>query len=672
MTRRPATGGAPLAVGGVALAAAVIAAAAGLAVGGPDDPVLRDPGAAVRWGLPLAEVVARLAATVTIGGLALAVAVLPPADSGPAVRAAAVAAVVWVAAQGACLVLTAVTVVGSPVADDGTPALLVFLGTAPAGPLLWATGLAGAVAGVVRGVPEPARSPLALGCALLALVPVAAAGHAADHGPGHGAASALWLHLGAVTVWAGGLLVLVALSAGRWGALAGGTASFSTVRRFSRVAGWCYAVVAASGVLAVHGMSVSPGELLTTPWGLLLLVKAMLLGALGVAGWAHRRVVIGRAALRGGRPLARLAVGEVVVLAAAVGLGVALSGVTPPPSAAQDAALPPLSVATALTRWSPEPVPAVLAVAGLVTYLRWTARLARRGDRWPVGRVLAWAGAMLLLLWVTGGGPAAYGHVLVSAHMVQHMVLVTGVPLLAALAAPATLALRALPPATDGPRGPREWLLAVLNSRITRVLLHPVVATADVVVSMAVFYATPLFELSLTNGVVHLAAVLHFGVAGYAFTTILIGIDPVPHRPPYPLRLVMLAPAMIFHTVLGLVLVTSSRMLLAAGALAQVRPEWLTDPVTDQQAAGALMWALGEVPALGLALLIATRWAAADVREQRRAARRARSAGSSRPWRQLIVVRSSRQADSQERHASAQTRQCSCVPACRSHSSPHV
>ena len=121
----------------------------------------------------------------------------------------------------------------------------------------------------------------------------------------------------------------------------------------------------------------------------------------------------------------------------------------------------------------------------------------------------------------------------------------------------------------------------------------------------------------------HLWAVLHFSLAGYAFTTILIGTDPVPRRPPYPLRLLMLAPAMVFHTVLGLTLVTSSQMLLAASVLAQSRPAWLTDPVTDQQAAGALVWALGEVPALGLALLIAARWAAADERDQRRAARRA-------------------------------------------------
>jgi putative copper resistance protein D len=609
-------------VAGVALVAAVLAAAWGLMAGGMSDPLLRDPGVLVRWGLPLAEVVARLAATVTIGGLALATAVLAPAAAAPAVRAATVAAVVWATAQTACLPLTALTVVGSPTDDDGTPALGVLLGTPLGTSLLWAAALAVVVAAVLLVASRPGRVPVALTAALIVLVPVAAAGHA-GHGPGHGAASALWLHLGAATIWAGGLLVLVALAYAPGAGPPRGAASLATVRRFSRVAGWCYVVVAASGLFAVLELSVSPSALLTSGWGTLLLAKAVLFAGLGVAGWVHRRRVLARAALTGGQPLARLALGEVVVLAAAVGLGVALGASAPPSAPAGAVTLPPLSASTALSRWSPEPVLALAAIAGLVTYVRWVVRLARRGDHWPAGRVVAWVTAMVLLLWVTSGGPAAYGHILVSAHMVQHMLLVTALPVLAALASPVTLALRALPATTDGPPGPRDRLLAVLGSRAARVLLHPVVATANVVVSMAVFYATPLFERSLTNGVVHLLAVLHFSLAGYAFMTILIGTDPVPHRPPYPLRLLMLAPAMVFHTGLGLVLVTSSQVVLAATVLAESRPAWLTDPVTDQQAAGALVWALGEVPALGLALLIAARWAASDEWDQRRAARRA-------------------------------------------------
>ncbi|MGI5187226.1 cytochrome c oxidase assembly protein [Promicromonospora sp. CA-289599] len=606
----------------VALVVAVLAAAGGLVIGGITDPLLRDPGPFVRWGLPVAEVVARLAATVTIGALALAATVLAPDAAALTVRVATAAAVVWATAQAACLPLTALTVVGSATADDGTPALPVLLGTTLGPSLVWAAALAAAVSVVLLLMPYRGRTPAALVTALLALVPVAAAGHT-GHGPGHGAASALWLHLGALMIWAGGLLVLVALTYGPGAGHTRDAASLAAVRRFSGIAGWCYFVVAASGMVAVLELSPSLAALLTTGWGALVLAKTALFAGLGAAGLAHRRDVLARAALNGGHPLARLALGEVVVLAAALGLGVALGASATPAAPTNAGALPPLTVSTALTRWSPEPVLALAAIAGLVTYLRWVLCLARRGDHWPAGRVAAWIAAMVLLFWVTSGGPAAYGHVLVSAHMVQHMVLVTAVPVLAALASPVTLALRALPITTDGPQGPRDWLLAALGSRLARVLLHPVVATANVVVGMAVFYATSLFERSLTNGVVHLTVALHFSLAGYAFATILVGTDPLPHRTPYPLRLLMLAPAMVFHTGLGLMLVTSSQVVLAATVLAESRPAWLTDPVTDQQAAGALVWALGEVPALALALMIAARWAAADERAQRRAARRA-------------------------------------------------
>ena len=56
--------------------------------------------------------------------------------------------------------------------------------------------------------------------------------------------------------------------------------------------------------------------------------------------------------------------------------------------------------------------------------------------------------------------------------MVQHMVLSMVVPLALALGAPVTLALRTLP------RAPRRWLLAVLHSRVAKVLSFPPLAFA--------------------------------------------------------------------------------------------------------------------------------------------------------------------------------------------------
>ena len=122
---------------------------------------------------------------------------------------------------------------------------------------------------------------------------------------------------------------------------------------------------------------------------------------------------------------------------------------------------------------------------------------------------------MVLFFWATNGAPALYGHVLFSAHMVQHMVLAMVVPLFLALSAPVTLALRALPVRStqlrdDDSRGPREWILAIVDSHVGHFLAHPVVAAVNFIGSMLLFYYSGLFEWSLRSRVGHLAMVVHF------------------------------------------------------------------------------------------------------------------------------------------------------------------
>ena len=84
-------------------------------------------------------------------------------------------------------------------------------------------------------------------------------------------------------------------------------------------------------------------------------------------------------------------------------------------------------------------------VAGL--YLLGVAVLRRRGDRWPVGRTVAFVVRRdgRLLLRHRRPGWRRYDTTLLSVHMVQHMVLSMLVPLALALGAPVTLALRTLP-----------------------------------------------------------------------------------------------------------------------------------------------------------------------------------------------------------------------------------
>ena len=108
--------------------------------------------------------------------------------------------------------------------------------------------------------------------------------------------------------------------------------------------------------------------------------------------------------------------------------------------------VPPFSPSAVFTQWGLSPVLFVLLVwaCGLYLYAVW--RLHDRGDRWPIGRTLAFVvGGMGSFFFATSSGLATYDTTLLSVHMVQHMILSMAVPLFCALGAPVTLALRTLP-----------------------------------------------------------------------------------------------------------------------------------------------------------------------------------------------------------------------------------
>jgi putative copper resistance protein D len=86
-----------------------------------------------------------------------------------------------------------------------------------------------------------------------------------------------------------------------------------------------------SGLVNAYIRLGSVGQLFQSRYGLLVLGKLACLCALGAFGWWHRKRTL--AALEAGKPRAfrRFALGEAAVMAATVGLAVALSR-TPTPS----------------------------------------------------------------------------------------------------------------------------------------------------------------------------------------------------------------------------------------------------------------------------------------------------------------------------------------------------
>jgi putative copper resistance protein D len=272
---------------------------------------------------------------------------------------------------------------------------------------------------------------------------------------------------------------------------------------------------------------------------------------------------------------------------------------------------PPLTTVRLLTEAEPVSWLAVVLVLAAAGYLYGVRRLHRRGDRWPVQRTVAFLGPGLGgIAAVTVSGLAAYDTFLLSAHMLQHMVLSMVAPIFLALGAPVTLALRTLP------RRPRRALLAVLHARPVTVLMAPLVAFAILVVNPFALYFTGLYRLSLENGLVHEWVHLHFVVTGCLFFWPLLGLDPLPGRWPYPGRVLLMLLMVPFHTVLGLTIMQSER-LLAGDWYPSLGLAW-TDPVADQRLAGGILWSGGElVSVLVLGVLVA-QWIRASEREARR------------------------------------------------------
>ncbi|KGM14880.1 hypothetical protein N867_14480, partial [Actinotalea fermentans ATCC 43279 = JCM 9966 = DSM 3133] len=204
-----------------------------------------------------------------------------------------------------------------------------------------------------------------------------------------------------------------------------------------------------------------------------------------------------------------------------------------------------------------------------------------------------------------------------SAHMVQHMLLVMVAPVFLALSAPITLAARALPARADGSRGPREWILGIVHSRVATFFANPVVACINFAGSMIVFYYTPLFPLALETYLGHLLMVVHFTLAGYLFANALVGIDPGPRRPAYPVRLILLFATMAFHAFFGLALV-EGEVLLAPDWFGLLGRPWGPPALEDQQAGGGIAWGVSELPMLVLAIVLAFSWTKDDERTARR------------------------------------------------------
>lgn len=596
-----------------------------------------DPGPATTYGLPAVRAAGEIAAAIAIGSFLLAAFLVPPQRSGVldvggyrAVRTGSVAAIVWAACALVLVPLTLSDTSGQPFTVAIQPSnLWVALDQVEvASAWRWTAILAIVLAIASRAVLRWSWTPLLLVFALGTLMPIAATGHSSSGGAHDVATNSLILHLVAATLWVGGLFAVLAH------ARRGGAHTDVATRRFSTIATVCFVVMAASGVINAL-VRVTASDLFTTLYGRLVLGKVVALVILGWFGWLQRRRSLPALASdpTSRSALVRFAGGEVLLMAATIGLAVGL-GRTPPPSnidpdlSVTEAALGyeldgPPTLARLMFDWRFDLIFGTAAIVMAVLYLLGVRRLAKRGDSWPVGRTVAFVLGCLTMLIATSSGVGKYSPAMFSVHMSAHMVLSMLIPVLLALGGALTLALRALPAAgKDGVPGAREWLLAALHSPVSRFLTQPVVAAALFVGGFYALYLGGIFGAVLDNHTAHLLMNAHFILSGYLFYWVVIGVDPSPRHIEPLTKLAMVFGSLPFHAFFGVALM-SMNTVMGGWYYRTLGLNWNGDLMADQKLGGGIAWATGEIPLVLVMLALLIQWSRSDNRTAKRSDRAA-------------------------------------------------
>ncbi|HEV7647594.1 MAG TPA: CopD family protein [Actinophytocola sp.] len=253
-------------------------------------PGVTEPGAVVRYGLPVVRVVFDLAAVATVGLCLLPILVGfdRPKHLGPVLdasrRAAAAAALVWALAALMALVLqTAEVRRGNDVSPAAVVEYVSEVGAGKALVFVACVALVVFVLGIASvRVGDSVPAEVAAAVALFGLLPMPVTGHATNLRWRDFTMVSLELHVLAAVAWTGGLGAVVVLLAANRSLLA------TALPRFSRLAAVCLAVVAATGLFNAFMELTADHDLFDalfgTGYGVLVLLKVSCVVALAALG----------------------------------------------------------------------------------------------------------------------------------------------------------------------------------------------------------------------------------------------------------------------------------------------------------------------------------------------------------------------------------------------------
>ncbi len=287
--------------------------------------------------------------------------------------------------------------------------------------------------------------------------------------------------------------------------------------------------------------------------------------------------------------------------------------------------MPPVSQAVLLS-WSVPPAATFALVLTALVYLRGWLLMRQAGVPFvPLWRAVSFL-LGLLSLWVALASPLdTFSGFVLTAHMLQHMMLMMLAPPLILLGAPVVPLVRGLPVfAAREFAGPfLNWRVA---NRVGHALTHPIVALLLMGTVMFAWHTPRLYELALASSSWHQVEHACFFLASLVFWWPVI--QPWPSRARWPRWAVVpyLLVADLENTALAAILVFSDRLLYPS--YAAVPRLFGFSALHDQAAAGAVMWVMGSLAFVLPAIAIAVQCLQSDRGLQQATAARQRQPSS--------------------------------------------
>ncbi|WP_263415782.1 cytochrome c oxidase assembly protein [Terriglobus albidus] len=251
--------------------------------------------------------------------------------------------------------------------------------------------------------------------------------------------------------------------------------------------------------------------------------------------------------------------------------------------------------------WDWAPIPLVSALLSSTLYLRGWASVRQTHPReLPVWRAVCFQ-LGLLLAWLAVSSPiGAFDDYLLSAHMLQHFILMSAAPPLIVLGAPVVPLLRGVPrPILSGVL--RPWMWSGLR-KAGRILLHPASVWLLMNGTFLGWHVPVAFERTFSSELLHNLEHAMFLFTSCAFWWVVLAPWPAKRVWPAWTMIPYLLSADVLNTILCALLMFSGRIFYSSYANADRITR--LNPLQDQVAAGGEMWVLNSAIFLGFAAFI--------------------------------------------------------------------